>query len=65
MKIYLCNFFFILSFYDVSVVCMFVKVIQVAPVYRFGEFFLIELDFFIIFFSHIVKKNSFREKAYY
>jgi hypothetical protein len=44
---------------------MFVKVIQVAPVYRFGEFFLIELDFFIIFFSHIVKKNSFREKAYY
>jgi hypothetical protein len=57
MKIYLCNFFFILSFYDVSVVCMFVKVIQIAPIYRFGEFFLIELDFFIIYFFLILLKK--------
>jgi hypothetical protein len=37
------------------VVCEFIKLIQVTPVYRFGGGVLIELDFLIVyFFSHIV-----------
>jgi len=33
------NLLFILSFYRVNVVCGFVRVTQVAPIYRFGELF--------------------------
>jgi hypothetical protein len=57
------NFLLILSFYEVSVICRFVKVFQVAPVYEFGEFFfslffLIEFYIFysLFFFSDIVRK---------
>jgi hypothetical protein len=52
-----------LSFYDVSVVCGFVEVTQVASVYGCGIFFLIELDlFYNLFFSHIIKKVVLKKK---
>jgi hypothetical protein len=46
-------FLFILSFYEISVVYKFVEVTQVAPVYGCYVFFLIKLDFFIVYFLYI------------
>jgi hypothetical protein len=62
LRIYLRNLLlFILPLYKVSMVYEFAKVTQVVLVYEFGGLsfflFLIELNFFIIyFFSHIVRK---------
>jgi hypothetical protein len=53
-------FLFTLSFYEISVVCRFVEVIQVAP--WMSCVFLIELDFFIVYFFIYCLKNSLREK---
>jgi hypothetical protein len=55
-----------LPFYDGSVVCRFVNVTQDAPVYRFSGvfFFLIDLDFFIVYFFHIVKKIVLEKKSF-
>jgi hypothetical protein len=51
-------FLFILSFYEISVVYGFVEITQIALVYRCHVFFLIEHDFFIVyFFIYIVKKH--------
>jgi hypothetical protein len=56
-RIWLYNLFlFILPFYEVSMVCRFTRVTRVFLVYKFdriSSFFLIELDFFIIYFSLI------------
>jgi hypothetical protein len=51
-------------------ICEFVKITKVALVYEFGRvffysLFLIEYDFFIVCFPHIVKKNNLREKSCY
>jgi hypothetical protein len=47
-------------------VCEFARITQVALIYEYGvvSFFLIEPDFFIVyFFSHIIKKK-FQKKSY-
>ena len=51
-------------------VCEFVKITKVALVYECGRvffysLFLIEHEFFIVCFPHIVKKNNLREKSCY
>jgi hypothetical protein len=50
--------FFFLLLYETSMIYGFTRVTQVAPVYEFGGlsfcfFFLIELDFFIVYFFFI------------
>jgi hypothetical protein len=38
-------------------ICGFIEITQVVPVYKFNWFFLIEHNFFIVyFFSHVVEK---------
>jgi hypothetical protein len=48
------------------VVCRFVNVIQDALIYGFGGVFvfLIKLDFFIVYFFHIVKKKILEKKSF-
>jgi hypothetical protein len=43
-------YIFLNCFYQFYFLCGFVKVTQVVLIYEFGEVFLIELDFFIVYF---------------
>jgi hypothetical protein len=68
LKIWLHNLFcFIFPLYKVSMVCEFARITQVALVYEYGvvSFFFNWTWFFyrLFFFSHIVKKKSFRKKV--